>query len=308
VEKKLPSPVTWIGGKSRLLKRILPYLQPVAGEIIFVDVFGGSGVVTLNKAPHASEVYNDTDSDLVNLFRILRDPDGAVHLWWELINTPFSREEFGEALQAAKFSPENPVIRAARFVVRCRQRFGGGQPGQAMSDTVRCWGTTRKTGRKYLNDNVSKWLSVMLELPRVHRRLATVVIDSQDAIRCIGQWDTSQTLFYCDPPYIGHEAYYQGGFDDTAHKRLAEALNGIAGRAVLSYYPHALVDKYYPKDRWHRIAIRTIATASGNRKHDPGDTTIQAARPCQYRTELVLMNFDPRSRRRLGHSVRGKSA
>jgi len=136
---KLPSPVTWIGGKSRLLKYILPLIRPFPTEALYVEPCGGSGVVILNKEPHPSETYNDADGDLVNLFRVIRDPDGVVHLWWQLINTPVSRQEFGEALEAAKnYSPESPVKRAAQFVIRCRQRFGGGQTGlDRDSDTVR---------------------------------------------------------------------------------------------------------------------------------------------------------------------------
>lgn len=126
---KLPSPVTWIGGKGRMLKKLEPFIEVHPGEINYVEPFGGSGVVLLNKAPHPSETYNDTDGDLVNLFRVIRDPDGVVHLWWELINTPVSRMEFADSLKAGKHSPLNPVQQAAQFVIRCRQRFGGGMTG-----------------------------------------------------------------------------------------------------------------------------------------------------------------------------------
>jgi DNA adenine methylase len=104
-----------------MLSHLLPLINPAPGEHVYVEPFGGSGVVMLNKLPHASETYNDTDGELVNLFRIIRDPDGVVHLWWELINTPVSREEFALAIDPSKrFSPENPVLRAAKFVIRCR--------------------------------------------------------------------------------------------------------------------------------------------------------------------------------------------
>lgn len=235
---RLASPISWIGGKARLLRHILPLIKPHPGEQIYVEPFGGSGVVLINKDPHPCEAYNDTDGDLVNLFRIIRDPDGVVHLWWELVNTPVSREEFRDALAAAgkNYSPLSPVKRAAAFVVRCRQRFGGAQTGSTHTDTDRCWGTTRGSSRG-MSSHVSRWLKALEDLPQVHRRLATVVVDEQDGIRCIRQWDGVQTLFYVDPPYVGAEDYYQGGFQAEDHQRLSEALNGLQGKVVLSYYP-----------------------------------------------------------------------
>ena len=294
---KLPSPVTWIGGKSKLLTHILPLIQPFPGEAVYVEPCGGSGVVLINKQPHPSETYNDTDGDLVNLFRCIRDPDAVVHLWWELINTPVSREEFGQAIKAAtNYSPESPVKRAAQFVIACRQRFGGGHPGPR-GDTDRSWGTARGSGRG-VNDCVSRWLGTMLSLPQIHRRLATVVIDQQDIQRCIRQWDGPSTLFYVDPPYVGTEGYYKGGFGRQDHSRLAETLKNVVGRVVLSYYSCPEVARMYPEGRWHYTRINTFQTASGNRPRDPNGMAQKLAR-VQQRTELILCNFEPHSRRRL---------
>jgi DNA adenine methylase len=283
-----------------MLGHILPLITPKPGEACYVEPFGGSAVVMLNKLPHPSETYNDTDGDLVNLFRIIRDPDGVVHLWWELINTPVAREEFGAALEAKRqnFSPPDPVRRAAQFVIRCRQRFGGGQSGVAHMDTDRSWGTARQSSRD-MNSCVSRRLATMLALPQVHRRMMTVVVDNQDAVRCITQWDSAATMFYVDPPYIGAEDYYQGGFGADDHARLADALNAASGRAVVSYYPRPTLDALYPEKRWYRQAVRVYATASGNAPRAPGSPAIKLS-AVQRRVELILSNFDPRTRKRLG--------
>ncbi len=46
----------------------------------FVDVFCGSGSVLMNKPRCYAEVINDIDEQVVNVFRVLRDPATAREL------------------------------------------------------------------------------------------------------------------------------------------------------------------------------------------------------------------------------------
>ena len=69
------SPICWLGGKGLLVKKLLPL---VPEHRIYVEVFGGGASLLLAKDPAVSEVevYNDLDSRLVNLFEVLREPEG----------------------------------------------------------------------------------------------------------------------------------------------------------------------------------------------------------------------------------------
>ena len=66
------APFPWVGGKGKLLW-IIDELAPYSYDC-FVDVFGGSGTVLLNRPLKAGrpEIYNDRDSDLTNFMRTLR--------------------------------------------------------------------------------------------------------------------------------------------------------------------------------------------------------------------------------------------
>ena len=52
----------------------MPKLLPLIPEhACYVEVFGGAAALLLNKPPSPMEVYNDADSELVNLFEVVRD-------------------------------------------------------------------------------------------------------------------------------------------------------------------------------------------------------------------------------------------
>ncbi len=167
----------------------------------------------------------------------------------------------------------------------------------AHNDSDRSWGTARDANRS-MNTCVSRWLGTMLSLPEIHRRMMTVVVDNQDAVRCINQWDSTATMFYVDPPYIGAEDYYLGGFGKDDHSRLADALNRASGRVVVSYYPRPELEALYPEKCWRRQAVRVFATSSGNPKRSPGAEPRKMS-STQRRVELILTNFDPATRKRL---------
>ena len=66
-------------------------------------------------------------------------------------------------------------------------------------------------------------------------RLQGVHIECLDWTVFIARYDRPRTLFYLDPPYLGHEADYgKGMFSVEDFACMAELLRGIEGRFILS--------------------------------------------------------------------------
>jgi len=102
---------------------------------------------------------------------------------------------------------------------------------------------------------VSRWLGSVEGLSEIVQRLLRVQIENSPAVDVIKRYDSTETLFYCDPPYI-HDSRndskaYAYEMTDEAHRELAEVLHQIAGKVALSGYNCDLMSELYSD--WRRI-------------------------------------------------------
>lgn len=235
----------WYGGKFSHLDFLLPQIPNDATH--FCDVFGGSAAVLLNIKPYLVETYNDLDSDLVNFFETLRNQESKLIKAIGL--TPFSREELLRACTPEKGLSK--VERARRFYIRARQT----RTGLAQTSSEGRWAHCVLTSRAGMSGSVSRWLGSVEGLPEIVQRLQRVQIENSPAIEVIQRYDTPDTVFYVDPPYVhsarGDAAAYQYEMLDKNHENLAGELNSVHGRVVLSGYRTGLYDRLYRK--WRRV-------------------------------------------------------
>lgn len=234
----------WYGGKFSHLEWLLPLLPDCHH---YCEPFSGSGAVLLNRKPSAIETYNDIDGDVVNFFRVLRDRSDELIKAISL--TPFSREEFHKAIYGTS-QGINDIERARRFYIRARQT----RTGLAQTSTLGRWANCINTSRSGMAGVVSRWLGGIESLQEIADRLLRVQIENRPAIDIIKLYDSSRTLFYCDPPYLhstrGDSKAYGFEMQEMEHIQLAEVLNKIKGKAALSGYRCELMDKLYKN--WRR--------------------------------------------------------
>jgi len=134
---------------------------------------------------------------------------------------------------------------------------------------------------------VSRWLGSVEGLSEIAQRLLRVQIENAPALEVIRRYDSPETLFYCDPPYV-HESRsdtraYAYEMTDCEHRKLAEVLHNVEGKVALSGYHSALMQELY-RD-WQYIEAPTkkahsTNTGADNNKHS--------------RTEVLWVNYDVR--------------
>ena len=170
-----------------------------------------------------SEVINDRNREIVNLFRIMREHPEELGRQFEWLLA--SRAEFPRVLTIA---PEllTDVQRAARFAFLQRLTFGG-QPAHLSSQ-----------GNFGVNTHYRARMRTRHLQRRVraaHRRLEGVHVECLEWAEFIRRFDGPATLFYIDPPYWGHEQDYgRGLFSRADFAHMAKLLHALKGRLILS--------------------------------------------------------------------------
>ncbi len=189
IDVKIKHPaIRYHGGKFRLAPWII---EQMPEHVCYVEPFGGAAGVLLQKPRSYSEVYNDLDGEVVNLFRVLRNPELNQRLQDACRLTPYSRDEFCHAQEPATDSVE----RARRMVVRACMGFGsaagiGGNSG-FRGDSKRKYATAAHLWERYPEN-----------LAALCQRLQGVIIENKDALSVMRAHDAETTLHYIDPPYV----------------------------------------------------------------------------------------------------------
>jgi DNA adenine methylase len=250
------------GGKFKLRAWIAEELNRLPHEC-YVEPYCGAASVFVAKRRVPAEVLNDLDSEVVNLFRVLRDPESAHRLQIALELTPFAREEFEAAYAPSELPPNlglapaaraefmtasalslDPVERARRLVFRATAGLGTDAVHQR-----RGFRNTTQRGKDNRITVAQDWAGFPAQLPLFVERLRGVVIENRLALDVIREHDSPETLFYVDPPYLhetrSNDDRYNHEMTDADHEALAEVLHTVKGLVVLSGYASPLYEQLY---------------------------------------------------------------
>ena len=277
MRRHVRSPITWVGGKARLVDWLLPLLDVPCR--VYCEPFGGSAAVLLNRARSEVEVYNDLDQALVTFLLCVREHPGELERL--VAGLPYSRAHHRAETEWYKLGCPGRLT-DLQFASRWWWLNLAGYGGQIDAGFGVC----------ITESQVGKVNSRLATIHEASRRLRDVLIECEDVQVVIDRYDTPETLFYLDPPYVSHEGLYdEGAFGERDHRALAARLAGILGKAAVSYYPCALVDELYPADRWRRETKRRASTLANFRDAPDAETHVE---------ELLLLNYDPPVQQRLG--------
>lgn len=280
----------WMGGKGQLMWAI-QMLLPIHYKTL-VDVFGGSGIITLNTAVPKGclQIYNDLNHDLYNLLFCVKHRPMAL-------------------TKERAFSPSMPVMNLMCCADSCRARTSHSciwmrscswrsrcshrrrpeevkrllQSRAELSD-VRRAAAIYKLQRYSYNGNGDSYGVSSCDIQRFFRdiwecshRLKDVALENKDFESIITTHNDPQTTVYCDPPYYEAERYAVE-FPRSDHQRLHDVLAQHRGFAMVSYNNCDYIRRLYEDFFIYEVER---PNSQSKKKNDI------------YR-EYIMTNYDPR--------------
>lgn len=264
--------MSWVGGKKALRDDVIIRMPPFYDK--YIEVFGGAGWVLFRKTPeNEAEVFNDFNSNLVNLYRCVRD--NPAKLKYKLRYVLNSREDFRWLVFLHKkgiFTRFHDYDRAAKFYQLIRYSYGSA-----------------------LESFASQPHSIWNDFPLIDmasRRLQKVIIENQDFEVLIKHYDSPGSFFYCDPPYYATESYYKDvGFTKNDHVRLRDTLAKIKGKFLVSYNDCPEIRELWAYEGIH---IESVSRMDNFRQRYSGGAMYN---------ELFISNYDTSERERAEHQL-----
>lgn len=257
-----PGPLTpilkWVGGKARLLDRIVPLY---GGERRIVEPFFGGGAVSFHLAgadPTVEVVANDALDALIGIYEAVRtDPDGLI-ADVEAFAVPYLEAGGKDGRRAFYYEVRDRYMRAEidgpgplLFLLRCAYsgmyRTGKAHPGRF--NTSHGFGNERPGFHQ--PDRIRAAAGVMAGW-------TLLAGDFADTL----SWVDADSFVFLDPPYRETYGGYTGdGFDEADQRRVVRFAHAAAERgATVVYTNKDLGDGFYDDafDGWRveRVPIR----------------------------------------------------
>jgi DNA adenine methylase len=251
--KPIRAPFAWPGGKTRSVKFILDLLP---ASDIYAEPFGGSAAVMLAKPPSKLDVYNDRFTGVAAFYKCLADAK-LFNALLERLEVGLHSREYFEWCKETWAQCEDDVERAARWYIMQRTSFGalGRNWGRNINPMV-------NTGNKYHRK---------LDLfPTIHQRMKNVQVENCDYKQIFSDYDSYDTVFYVDPPYLGTDLnIYKDKWSSQHQIELLKTIFNCNGFVALSGYDCKMNDLFPWDDKYEwntAVSIKSTANNERNKK------------------------------------------
>ena len=271
-------PIAYYGGKQRLCRDILQalYQSPNwSDSAVYVEPFVGGGAVYFGKRPNAREVINDANADIANFYRCVKDPDSFRRLRAALDGTLYSRTDYARSVRILKGQEKaDPILRAWAAFVHLNSAFGNSWFG---GWSYSASGERFKSGGGVFRNKIDRLTEAYME------RLSHTDVLNADVLDVLSRCDSSDALFYLDPPYAGAEQSY-GKYTYTQGDlaQLLGALSSLKGRFVMSNYMCPRLQDAVRDNGWF-IVSKTVKCSLWS--------AVTAVHVEEDREELLIANY-----------------
>lgn len=217
--------INYIGSKYPLSDFILPHCPK--NPKYWVESFGGMyGLffnMNLKDYPDTEFIYNDINPLNSNLFEHLKK-DKFIN---KVISTDVNESVFLESY--GKLESKYKEEKALAWLI------------------ILCCGELKDLMSKLYHGNSSFQL-LKYKLPHYSEYFSRIKVYNLDYKKIFKKYDSEDTFFYIDCPYVGYEHYYLNhNFGGESHLELSNEIKKLKGNWILSYYKFEEMDELYSR-------------------------------------------------------------
>ena len=218
---------SYIGSKKKYINKILSVLPP---HDKYVEPFGGSASVLLNKPVVGFEVLNDYSRDVYSVYyALVNEYEAFIDYYRNVLYCESTYEVFIDWLFGC--GEEVSVKRAVAYIYCLSASYG----------TLPYWHRAAfRKSKSVVSRYAYNWSQRIGFFSGMCDRLRGVVLCNLDIFDLIDRYDSEEVLFYFDPPYrevLGEGYYKAGDFDEGVYDRFIDRIDkGLRGSFILSEY------------------------------------------------------------------------
>lgn len=258
--------VKWAGGKRQILDKLIKYVPEDFNT--YYEPFVGGGALFFELSPK-NAVINDSNKELINVFRCIKDEEKLTKMCNELNHHEANHsEEYYYKIRNIdrdknKFNRLSDYKRAARTIYLNKACFNGLYRVNSKGEFNVPFGKKLKVNtyegqnigiiHAYLNFNNIKILS----------------IDFEEAVKDAKEGD----FIYFDPPYDSDtstfNSYTEDGFSKDEQIRLSNVFKNLSDRGcyvMLSNHNTVLINELYKDFYIHKITAKRNINSNGKKR------------------------------------------
>lgn len=258
--------VKWAGGKRQILDKLIKYVPEDFNT--YYEPFVGGGALFFELSPK-NAVINDSNEELINVFRCIKDEEKLTKMSNELNHHEANHsEEYYYKIRNIdrdknKFNRLSDYKRAARTIYLNKACFNGLYRVNSKGEFNVPFGKKLKVNtyegqnigiiHAYLNFNNIKILS----------------IDFEAAVKDAKEGD----FIYFDPPYDSDtstfNSYTENGFSKDEQIRLSNVFKNLSDRGcyvMLSNHNTVLINELYKDFYIHKITAKRNINSNGKKR------------------------------------------
>lgn len=224
-EDVVKTPLNYMGNKTASLEWILNLLPY---EDVWIDVFGGSGAVTIARKPSKLDVFNDRHGGISAFFiAVKEDPDRLI----ESIQTlPHSRDIFNWCKANVEKTTYDVFIRATMWYYLVQCSFAG---------------RSKYFGRvtKPVSPIYNKLYNNLDLFGPVSKRFQKVQVENADWRQLFKDFDRPNVVWYLDPPYVESNVY-EYNMKKNEHLEMCNKIFQLHGFVALSGFDNEIYNKF----------------------------------------------------------------